>query len=266
MQFSDICNAYKQYVLMRYGKSVAIVFDGYLDGPSIKDATHIRRNGGKSTPSVLLSVNMKLTIKKDEFLSNKMNKQHFLHMLSDNFECAGWQEIHAHGDADLLITQTAVQASEQRDIVVIADDTDILILLCFHVKLENKQVIFQPEPKSGANRIRKWNIQATKCVLGLHVCNGLLFLHAILGCDTTSQLFGIGKGKGLTKILSNNSFMEYVQVFNNPTSLKDDIITAREKAIVSMYGGKTSDTLDDLRYRRFSEKVANKKLCKAIQA
>src|SRR6267154_1638582 len=60
MQFSDICNAYKQYVIMRYGKSVVIVFDGYLDGPSIKDATHIRRNGGKSTPTVLLSVNMKL--------------------------------------------------------------------------------------------------------------------------------------------------------------------------------------------------------------
>ena len=33
------CSQTSVYVLARYGKSVVIVFDGYLDGPSIKDAS-----------------------------------------------------------------------------------------------------------------------------------------------------------------------------------------------------------------------------------
>lgn len=236
-----------------------IVFDGYLDGPSIKDATHIKRSEGKSSPFV--SMDMKLTMKKDMFLSNKrISSVFFFMMLSESFDSVGCQTIHACEDADLLITQTAVGASEQRDVVVIADDTDVLILLCFYVQMENKKVILKPEPKCGATNIRQWNIQTTKLSLGLNVCNDLLFIHAILGCDSTSQLFGIGKGKGLTKIMKNTSFVEYAEVFNN--SVKEDIITAGENAIG---GGKTSDTLDELRYS-FSTKVANKNMVQAVQA
>jgi len=98
-------------------------------------------------------MDMKLTMKKDIFLSNKTNKQRFLMMLSESFESVVCQTIHARGDADLLITQTAVHASEQRDVVVIAEDTDVLILLCFFVKIENEKVIFKPEPKRGATNI-----------------------------------------------------------------------------------------------------------------
>lgn len=266
MLFADICNSYTNYVLTRYGKSVVIVFDGYSCGPSTKDVTHIRRNEGRSSPNVLFSTDMKLTMKKDMFLSNKTNKQRFLTMLSESFDRVGYKTIHARGDADLLITQTAVGASEQRNVVVIADDTDVLILLCFYVNMENKTVMFQPEPKRGATNIRQWNIQATKLSIGLNVCNCLLFIHALLGCDTTSQLFGIGKGKGLTKIVKIKSFMDYAEVFNNANSLKEDIVIAGENAIGAMYGGKTTDTLDELRYRCFSTKVANKNMLQAVQA
>ena len=33
--------------------------------------------------------------------------------------------------------------------------------------------------------------------LGQDVCNKIFFIHAILGCDTTSRLHGIGKGTSL---------------------------------------------------------------------
>ena len=62
--------------------------------------------------------------------------------------------------------------------------------------METKQIIFKQEPKRGATNIRQWNIQTTKSSLGWNVCDGLLFIHVILGCDTTSQLLGIGKGEG----------------------------------------------------------------------
>ena len=39
--------------------------------------------------------------------------------------------------------------------------------------------------------------------LGNAVCNNILFVHDILGCDTTSKLYGIGKGASL-KVYKNN--------------------------------------------------------------
>ena len=34
-----------------------------------------------------------------------------------------------------------------------------------------------------------------KTVPGPEVCNCMLFVHAIMGCDTTSSLYGIGKDR-----------------------------------------------------------------------
>jgi len=174
MLFSEICDKYTNYVLTRYGKSSVIVFDGYLNGPSIKDATHIRRYNGKKSPDVAFSKDMKLTMRKDVFLANKMNKQRFISMLSEHFDRAGCQTINAVGDADLLITQTAIRASQTRDVVVIADDTDILIFLCFYAEMNTKKLLFIPEPRRNSNDIRRWNIQTTKAALGMNTCNGLL--------------------------------------------------------------------------------------------
>ena len=38
--------------------------------------------------------------------------------------------IHAEGDADLIIVQTAVKSAEEHQTVVV-EDTDLLVLLCF---------------------------------------------------------------------------------------------------------------------------------------
>ena len=48
---SDICNSYVTYALHKYGNAV-IVFDGYSDTATTKDATHIRRCGRSVGPVV----------------------------------------------------------------------------------------------------------------------------------------------------------------------------------------------------------------------
>ena len=53
-------------------------------------------------------------------------------MLSEISEAIGCQVIHATGDADLLIAQTAVSVTADNITVVVAGDTDVLILLCYH--------------------------------------------------------------------------------------------------------------------------------------
>ena len=71
---------YCQYVTGKYGAAV-VIFDGYKQS-STKDNTHQRRTGGKTARSVIFSDDMKLTMKKDHFLSNSSNKQCFINMLS----------------------------------------------------------------------------------------------------------------------------------------------------------------------------------------
>ena len=41
--------------------------------------------------------------------------------------------------------------------------------------------------------------KAIKEQLGPEICSNILFLHAVLGYDTTSHLFGIGKGTYLQR-------------------------------------------------------------------
>ena len=194
-----------------------------------------------------------LTVNKSSFLANKENKQHFITMLGNILEKAGCDVTHAKGDADLLIVQTTIAAAKSQNVTVVADDTDVLVLLCHHVDPKNTYDIWlQPEPKKNTKSERSWNIAKTKEALGHKLCKNLLFLHAIQGCDTTSQPYGIGKAVCIKKKLHEEKCCD---VFVQEQSSKSEVISAGERALVLLYGGGPSDTLDKLRYRRFSEKV-----------
>ena len=134
---------YVTYVTNRYGKGT-IVFDGYADGPAIKDATHCRRTGSSKGPNVIFTGETSLKLKKNEFLGNKVNKQRFLHLLSSFLENAGCTIIHAKGDADILIVKTAVESAKAVNTVLIGDDTDLLILLCYYGDAIEKDLFLKP--------------------------------------------------------------------------------------------------------------------------
>ena len=109
---------------------------------------------------------------------------------------------------------------------------------------------FKPEPKANSRR-RVWNMKKVK---EHDVCHDLLFLHAILGCDTTSRVHGIGKAAALKKYANSLNFREQAKVFNSPSTV-DDIVVAGENALVSLYGGKPGEKLYCMRYQRYCEKV-----------
>ena len=62
------------------------MFEGYSDNPSSKDCAHMRRSGGTIGVTVCFISSMKLQAKKEEFLSNKHNKQRFIAVLSQRLE------------------------------------------------------------------------------------------------------------------------------------------------------------------------------------
>ena len=120
--YDSVCLLYIRYVTQKYGRC-AIVFDGYKDEPSTKDATHLRRTGACTGVTAIFTGGMIVQSKKDEFLQNKINKQRFIHYLADKLERAECSTDHAKEDADVLIVQIAAASARTKETVIIGDDT-----------------------------------------------------------------------------------------------------------------------------------------------
>ncbi len=163
---------------------------------------------------------------------------------------------HGQQDTDLLIVRIAVQSAEMNDTILVEDDTDLLILLIYHAKLQTKQICYAPEVKANSKKNRVWNIRQLQHDLGEYVCDHILFIHAILCCDTVSRVHGLGQGVAL-KRMKNAIFHQQAQVFNTSRpSIKEGLIIAGDKALVCLHNSDSSDSLDTLRYKRFCDKVA----------
>ena len=231
-KFDAICSLYVQYVWDKY-RSPVIVLDGYQNGPSTEDNTYSRRTKSSIAAEMRFTGDVICSMKKDVFLSNMTNKQRFITLLSSHLQQNNIVVIHAEADADVLVAQTAIESAASNDTVLVGDDTDLLILLCCNSKSTNCELYFRPEPKSNSQRAaRCWNINQVQRVLGDQICDNLLFAHALLGCDTTSRVFGIGKAEALKKLRTNAFLREKADVFQDPHATPEDIRIAGENALV----------------------------------
>ncbi|KAA0197500.1 hypothetical protein HAZT_HAZT003632 [Hyalella azteca] len=170
-----------------------IVFDGYMAEPSTNDITHSRQSLCAAGVKVNFNHSTPSTTKKEQFLTNASKKQKFLNMLSQKLVSAGCHVLQAEGDADVLIAKTAVECANECSTTVIGEDTDLLILLIFSTNPESEALYLHSNKKKG-KKFPVWDIHWFQRSLGPEMCTLLPFVHAIAGCDTTSHLFGIGKG------------------------------------------------------------------------
>ncbi len=168
---------------------------------------------------------MVLKSNKDEFLAFKTKKQLFINLLSERLEQAVSVFGHAQQDADLLIVRTTVQSAEVNYTIFVGDNTNLLILHIYHAYLQAKQIFNAPEVKPNSKTNREWNIKQLQQDLGEYVCDHILFILAILGCDTISHVHGLDKGVAL-KRMTNAIFHQQAQVFN--TSRKDLLLLERK--------------------------------------
>ena len=128
---------------------------------------------------------------------------------------------------------------------MIGDDTDLLVLLFYHSELHT-YIIFFPQQRGSKAKI--WSISDTKRKLDPTVTRHLFFLHAILGCNRTSRLHGIGKCSAMKKILTNKDLVEAAMVFDHENPSLTEIAAAGEKALLLMSG----NCLNSLSYRSLS--------------
>ena len=252
--FAAILKTYQDYVAKTYGRPT-IVFDGYSSS-STKDMQHLKRGGLNVSPDIEFEPESPVLSKKNEFLQNTGNKQRFINHLTRVLE-RSCTVIQAKGDADTMIVDQALQSASSKTTIVVADDTDILVLLCSQALPNSYPIFLRPshrlKTKTGC-RSRQWHIQFTQRVLG-DIAPILPVIHAITGCDTTSRPYGLGKKSVLRKFRKSRELKKLAEVFIKQDKSEKMIWQVGERILRILYGGSSSKSLDEMRCQTFSSKV-----------
>jgi hypothetical protein len=202
----DILNLYVKYVKGRFGLSTVVVFDSYDCGPSIKDHEHLRRCGkiSRMAPDVRLELTTDVAFDQEAFLANAKNKQQLIDHLSNFLVACNVEVVRSAGDADTEITGTALEIARcGTTAVVYADDTDVLALLISERSEQMAEIFFLSECRgknAGRNAGKCISVGNMQLKLGTFACQHILLAHAFGGCDSTSAIFGIGKGTVLNRL------------------------------------------------------------------
>ena len=83
----------------------------------------------------------------------------------------------------------------------------------------------------------------------------ILFLHAVLSCETTSNLYGMGKGSILKKFRERVKLQIAALILDNPHSIPAQIDQAEESALVLTYNGNKGESLTSLQYKKYCDKM-----------
>ena len=155
-----------------------------------------------------------------------------------------------HEEADTILIHhiNAVNASE---VIVVADDTDVFVLLCHFVCYGKiKSHVRMVSPVRGRTFI---DISAT-VQRHPNVMPHLLAAHGLTGCDTVATYFGIGKMTVL-KVLQARD--------NDLTKLGDTVMSLSDSTqqavqfLLSCYGQPNCSTMTEARHKTWSKKVAS---------
>ena len=85
----------------------------------------------------------------------------------------------------MLIVKKAIEVSQTANTAVIGDDTDPLVLLLYHagnIKSFDISFIANRSSLRGKGPITVSILSAIR-KLGIKMCENILFIHALLGCD-----------------------------------------------------------------------------------
>jgi len=186
-----------------------IVFDGYCNGASTKDQEHMRRVT-RTAPEVILHENAQAHRDQGAFLANDKNKCVFVAQLIIYLQTANFITLQAVGDADTLIAETALQvAATTGPVTVVADDTDVLVLLVHHFRPHMADVFMLSEKSVRSKACSVVMPVRRICArIGPVVASALPLIHAISGCDTTSDMCGHGKASVFRKIAGSSSALD----------------------------------------------------------
>ena len=212
---------------------VDVVFDRY-EQQSIKSSARSKRSGTGSRPirHIIDSRDVPMVVSWKQFIDLPENKANLAQFLSEQLmlrskTLPGYEVVvsggfldtksvqtsaprdvsslsSTHEEADTRIILHAAEAFQQgfERTVVVCRDTDVLLLLIHFAHELGEEVWF----KAGTAKDRRF-IQVHKVQLPLNVRENLPAFHAISGCDTVSQFYGVGKKKSWKVFEDFHSFL-----------------------------------------------------------
>ena len=184
-----MCEKYVAYVQNHFGDNSISIFDGYGSETSTKITEQDRRASKDVAADILFEPDWKLTAKKSSFLNNRNNKDRFIKLLVTKLRANSTDAIQCIADADRAIVHTALTTATDIncDVVVVGNDTDILVMLGALAQNDMKlHILMSMDP------LQLYSISEVQSQFA-EVLPYLIFAHAITGCDTVSCIYGMGK-------------------------------------------------------------------------
>ena len=102
---------------------------------------------------------------------------------------ADWQRVKScQEDADKEIVKCTIEPSEHYDVIVVADNTDVVIMFLFHSKPLFHKVTFALERWQ-----KSWKIRDAVSTLQYGLQSHIMVLYACTSCNITSVVYSRGK-------------------------------------------------------------------------
>ena len=139
---------------------------------------------------------------------------------------------------------------------VISDDTDVFILLVHFY--HERDLTCNLTMEATSKERKSIDIQAT-AHRHKDIAGQLLAGHALSGCDTVAQLWGIGKTKVVKVLQAGRQLLE----LGNTTAALADVIQESTTFIAACYGHVEAVTMTDVRFKMWKVKTANANIVSA---
>ena len=240
-KFIEIAEVYANYVRRNYGSAI-VIFDGYSARSSIKSDEHTRRTGSKgSSVNVIIKEDNEVPYNKERFLSNTHNKTSLISLLSEYLAKDG-QHVHVcDGDADTKIVSKSLEEAKEMPVIVVADDTDIAVMLLYHWSKDLFNIFLLQERGKKC-----WSMQECQSQLS-DMKDHLLFVHAWSGCDSTSAILGKGKPTFFNLVKKDPIIQSASETMSDFWAARNEVGEAAVNIFIKLYGGKENCSLQKLR-------------------
>ncbi|KAG1659185.1 hypothetical protein GQR58_022660 [Nymphon striatum] len=281
--FSELASTLLGSILIegRTCSRIDVVFDVYRAG-SIKDAERLRRGSSTGTSFKNIAPGHKLHQWR-KFLANSNNKECLVTFLVKEWQAekhrkklndkslfvtrgklcyhvtsSGTQIVsdlestQEEADTRMLLHAAHASRSDYEAIVVVSDDTDVLVLcLAFKPQIPTN-IYFKCGTKT---RVKYADITKVFNALGYELSQALVSFHAFTGCDTTSAFGGRGKLGPLKLLKSSQEHMNTFNTLGQDWTLLPQVYENIEKFTCLMYNNQPGTySVNKLRYRLFCAK------------
>jgi hypothetical protein len=145
----------------------------------------------------------------------------------------------------LIVKMTLdVAESNVNNVIVVASDTDVLVLLVYHVGAHMSDIYMLSEAnRRAAGRKQLIPVREVCHVTGPHAVKMLLVIHALSGCDTTPSLYGHGKVSVMKKFKKCPEALQLADILLLENASQEQVQEAGCKLIAYVYSGHVNSSL-----------------------